>query len=411
MNPLDTPSLKPIRVRLKPVAESIVRRGHPWVFAESLREQSREGVSGDLAVIFDRRDKFLGAGLYDADSPLRIRVAHVGKPTALDGAFWRGRILASFQRREGLFGDDTNGFRLINGESDGLPGLVLDRYDTTLVLKLYTSAWLPHLPTVIAALRESCPASGVVLRLARNLKEIARARAGLEDGKTIVEGQARTEAVETVVFRENGLLFHADVRRGQKTGFFLDQRENRQRVERLSAGRDVLNCFSFSGGFSLYAARGGARSVTDVDISEHALRSARENFRLNCGEAAVAKARHVTVLANVFDWLNGEAAGHFGIVVIDPPSLARKAVDREGALKAYRQVFSAGIRRVASGGILVAASCSAHVRAEEFYQLVRDEALRSGRRFRELERSARAADHPASFAEAEYLKAMFLTFD
>lgn len=399
-----TPS-KPVRLRLKPAAESIIRRGHPWIFAESIREQSRDGASGDLAVIYDRADKFLAAGLFDADSPLRVRVAHVGKPTAIDAAFWRGRIHESLARRNGMFGPDTTGYRLVNGESDGLPGLVLDRYEDVLVLKLYTAAWPPHLETIRDAITEACPGRPIVLRLARNLQAVAQQRAGLVDGQTLT-----LDCADRVVFGEQGIRFHAEVRHGQKTGFFLDQRDNRVRVGQLAPGRRVLNCFSFSGGFSLHAAHGGAVSVTDVDISAHALDAAKANFALNRADPAIARAAHETIRANVFDWLRA-GSDSFDLIIIDPPSLAKKAADRDAALRAYRQLFASGIRRLAPRGVLVAASCSSHVRKETFYELVGEVASRSGRRLREIERSAHAPDHPATFPEAEYLKAVFLRAD
>jgi 23S rRNA (cytosine1962-C5)-methyltransferase len=399
---------KPVRMRLKQSAEGIIRRGHPWIFAESIRDQSRPGATGDLAVIYDRRDRFLAAGLFDAESPLRVRVAQLGRPATIDPAFWSARIQTACDRRADLFGRDTTGYRLINGESDGVPGLVLDRYEELLVLKLYTAVWFPHLETVLTSLEHAFPRAPVVLRLARNLETVARERFQLADGQTLHPADVSSEAPpDRVVFRENGLRFWADVRHGQKTGFFLDQRENRARIEKLATGKSVLNCFSFSGGFSLYAARGGARSVTDVDISQHALRSARDNFELNRNDARINEVRHETVSANVFDWLDG-GRDRFDLIIIDPPSLAKKAADRESALRAYRQLFASGIRRLAPRGLLLAASCSAHVRPEAFFELVTEVAARSGRALQKIDQTTHAADHPATFAEAKYLKAMFL---
>ena len=397
---VNPPADKPVRVRLKPAAESIVRRGHPWVFAESVRDQNRTGATGDLAVIYDRHDKFLAAGLLDNESPLRIRIAHLGRPTAIDTSFWHGRLADSRARRDGLFGRNTTGYRLVNGESDGLPGLVLDRYDDTLVLKLYTAAWLPHLATIQDALAESFPSSPIILRPARNLQAIAQERTGLQDGQALPNFHLPPPS--RVEFLENGIRFLASVRDGQKTGFFLDQRDNRARVEKLAPSRHVLNCFSFTGGFSMYAARGGAASVTDVDISEHALREAREHRSLNGFDTP-----HHTEQANVFHWLRDRGES-FDLIIIDPPSLAKKSADRDAALKAYRQLFAAGIQRLRRGGVLVAASCSAHVRKETFFELVTDVAVRSHRRLHELERSIHAPDHPTTFPEAEYLKAVFL---
>jgi len=212
-----------------------------------------------------------------------------------------------------------------------------------------------------------------------------------------------------VVFQEDGLRFEADVLRGQKTGFFLDQRENRREVAALAAGRQVLNAFSFSGGFSVHAARGGAAAVTDLDISAHALESANRNFALNQDIAAVAACRHETVQSDTFAWLEKSRA-HFDLIVLDPPSLAKRAAEREGALRAYERLNALGIRRLARGGILVAGSCSAHVSAADFFEAVRRAARMADRKFSELKTVRHPPDHPAGFKEAEYLKVIYLKF-
>src|SRR6266545_379179 len=274
-----------LRLRVTAVAESIVRSRHPWLFADSIREQNRAGAMGELAVVYDRQDRFLAIGLYDPDSPIRVRMLHAGQPVTIDPAWWRERFRTALARRDGLLDERTNAARLIHGESDGWPGLVLDRYDATLVLKLYTAAWLPRLDEVIALIRQELNPANLVLRLSRNIQDVARTRFRREEGWLAFGGEGSGEqpkpVSDLVIFQESGLRFEADVVKGQKTGFFLDQRENRRRVETFAAGREVLNAFSFSGGFSLYAARGGATSVTDLDISEHALLNAKRNFALN----------------------------------------------------------------------------------------------------------------------------------
>ena len=322
-----------LRLRVTAAAESVLRGGHPWLFAESIQAQNRAGQLGELAVVYDRKDRFLALGLFDPDSPIRVRVLHAGKPQTVDAAWWRGRLEPALARRRGLFDAQTTGLRWINGESDGWPGLVLDRYDTTLVLKLYTAAWLPRLEEVAGIIfrglqdeaiapyldrprpwnpdgsrvededenqeeddterqrpQTSCESARatpagmpalpgperLVLRLSRNIQELASRQFGRKDGEVLLG----TPLAGPVVFLESGLRFEAEVLQGQKTGFFLDQRENRRQVERLARGRTVLNAFSFSGGFSLYAARGGASSVTDLDLSAHALAAAGRNFGL-----------------------------------------------------------------------------------------------------------------------------------
>jgi 23S rRNA (cytosine1962-C5)-methyltransferase len=165
-----------LRLRLAAAAESIVRGGHPWVFADSVREQNRDGATGELAVIYDRQDKFLAVGFFDPDSPIRVRVLHAGKPQAIDEEFWRARLDAAARRREGLFDAGTTGYRFINGESDGWPGLVLDRYATTLVLKIYSAAWLPRVEEIVELIRARLKPERIVLRLSRNLERRAPIR-------------------------------------------------------------------------------------------------------------------------------------------------------------------------------------------------------------------------------------------
>ena len=373
-----------------------------------MREQNREGAAGELAVIFDRADKFLAVGFFDPDSPIRVRILHSGKPQNLDAAWWQNRFDVAIGRRERLFDERTTGYRLINGESDGWAGLVLDRYGTRRVMKLYTTAWLPMLPQITSMICERSQPGQIVLRLSRNIQGAA---AKFSEPKTDGQILFGLPATETVVFLENGIFFEADVVRGQKTGFFLDQRENRREVEKLADGRDVLNAFSFSGGFSLYAARGGAKSVTDIDISAHALAAAERNFKLNSAGAKIVQYRHERVQADAFEWLATGTPQKFGLIILDPPSLAKRETERAGAIRAYARLAENGIRRLERDAVLVACSCSAHVSAEEFFGAVRQAAMDSGRRFTEMKTTHHAPDHPATFKEAEYLKGIFLKFD
>ena len=404
------PAATRLRLRITAAAETAVRSGHPWVFSDSVLESNRAGQTGELAVIYDRKDRFLAVGLFDSDSPIRARILHAGKPQTIDPAWWQARLEQTLDRRRDLFDAQTTGYRLINGESDGWPGLVLDRYDTTLVLKLYTAAWLPRLADTLALLKETIPGERIVLRLSRNIQAVAERRSpARRDGEIIYTRHAVPEAGAPVIFSENGLRFEADVVRGQKTGFFLDQRENRREVETLARGRRVLNAFSFSGGFSVYAARGGAAAVTDLDISAHALAAAQRNFALNKNFPGVAACHHDTAQGDAFEWL-ATITVKFDLVVLDPPSLAKRATEREGALRAYERLATLGIARLAPGGILVGGSCSAHVAAEDFFDTVRRAAAKSGREFAELKTLRHPPDHRAGFKEAEYLKVIYLKF-
>jgi len=420
-----------LRVRLTATAESIVRSGHPWIFSNSIREQNRDGAIGELAVIYDRNDRFLAVGLFDPESVLRIRVLHVGKPVELDEAWWkanferalagRGVLTAPHEEVDEFGGavrtarptqmpavildERTTACRLINGESDGWPGLVLDQYDRVLVMKLYTAAWRPRLDLLTRLFSERLAPQSLVLRLSRNVQPHFAAQ-GFRDGQ-VLHG---SPADAPVVFRETGILFAADVMAGQKTGFFLDQRENRREVEKLARGADVLNAFSFSGGFSLYAARGGARSVTDLDLSQHALASAQKNFELNRGDSTIARCHHEMIQANAFPWLEGNLDRKFELIVLDPPSLAKREAERAGAMRAYENLAASALLHLRKNGVLVAASCSAHVTAEEFFGTAQRAAHDSRRNFSVLNKTGHASDHPATFAEAEYLKCIFLRF-
>jgi 23S rRNA (cytosine1962-C5)-methyltransferase len=414
-----------LRVRVTAAAEAAVRGGHPWVFADSIRDQNRPGRLGELAIIYSRADRFLALGLFDPESPIRIRVLHRGQPETVDEQWWQTRFEQALARRAGLFDEQTTGFRLLNGESDGWPGLVLDRYGATLVVKLYTAVWLPRLQDIVPLLHGTGllqetpglprdiqgPSSSlvpnsrrVVLRLSRNIQVTSRRDFNRTDGEILIGSPLDGP----VSFLESGLWFEADVLRGQKTGFFLDQRENRRFVETLAEGRCVLNAFSFSGGFSLYAARGGAKSVTDLDLSSHALASAERNFALNRAVPSISCCRREGIQADAFDWLAANSSRRFDLMILDPPSFAKRESERVGALRAYGRLISLGVTHLSPGGILLACSCSAHVAAEEFFEAARRAVADSGRSFRELQTTGHAPDHSAGFDEAHYLKAIYL---
>jgi len=281
--------------------------------------------------------------------------------------------------------------------------LVLDRYASTLVLKLYSTVWIPRLQEIANLASRELEPTRLVLRLSRNLQAAAR-------GTVFTDGQVLSgEPLDKpVLFKESGLRFEADVLRGQKTGFFHDQRENRRLVESLAKNRRVLNMFSFSGGFSLYAARGGAAGVTDLDISEHAIESSKRNFELNQDISAVASCKQETVKADAFDWIKTQTNQQFDMIIVDPPSLAKRESERDGAIKAYAHLIFHALKKLQPQGILVASSCSAHVSADEFFETVREMARQSGRPFEELQTTRHPPDHPATFAEAHYLKTIYL---
>lgn len=396
---------KNISVRVKSAAERAVRQGHPWVFEDSIIKQSHLGNGGDLAVIYDRADNnFLAVGLYDPLSPIRIKVLQSLQPMRINQGFFADKLRAAQAKRQPLISTETTGFRLVYGESDGFPALIIDRYGNTLVLKLYTTAWIPHLKALIQALQETVIFDDLILRLSRTLQSdrlnVARLF-GLHDGQQLI-GDNPSGQVE---FVENGLLFQADVIRGHKTGFFFDQRDNRSKTRDLAKGRRVLDVFSYTGGFSVYALAGGARSVTALDVSEPAL----ETLKLNVENNGFSLDQVDVIASDAFEGMRQLIAAKrkFNLVIVDPPAFANSRASMRNAVLAYRRLVEMALRLLANDGILVMASCSSRINADMFYQLVTRSASVAGYELEMLETTSHALDHPIAFAEAEYLKAIF----
>ncbi len=408
LHQLPASSQRRIALRVSAAAERAIRGGHPWLFAQAIERQSHGGQPGDLAVVFDRKGRFLAIGLYDPTAPIRVRLLHAGEPTTIDDAWFQAQLAAAISHRRALMADPhTTGYRLVHGENDGLPGLVVDRYADTCVVKLDTPAWVPHLNGVLGGLATAVTPLRVVLRLSRSVQALEDKLYGLKDGVVLIGEPLQGP----VVFQENGLFFEADVRLGQKTGFFLDQRDNRARVEKLADGKRVLNVFAYTGGFSLYAARGGAKEVVSLDISQPALAAAARNFKLNRQHKAVAAAAHELLLGDAFQTMQQlqESRRQFDVVVIDPPSFARKQEDVPQAMAAYQRLARLGLGVLRSGGVLVMASCTSRVTATAFFAAVHEAAAGVERPLQEIERTFHALDHPIRFPEGAYLKCLFAT--
>ena len=402
---IPTPSDKRIAIRVTSQAERAVRSGHPWLFNKAIQYQSHNGRCGDLAVIFDNKRRFMAIGLYDPDSPMRVRILQHRKSATIDREWFRGKIDTAVTLRASLQTDQTNACRLVHGENDGMPGFVLDRYDQTVVLKLYTAAWIPHLNPVLEAILSKINPERVVLRLSRQMQKQPDLLFGLTDGM-VLHG-ARVTA--PVPFRENGLKFTADVLKGQKTGFFLDQRENRSRVGDLTRGKSVLNVFAYSGGFSLYSARGGASRVVSLDISQPALEAAKYHFEINQDKTAVVNTAHQTLAGDAFFLLKSlrKQGERFDIVILDPPSFAKRQADVEKGLNAYARLARLGLGVLNRGGMLVAASCSSRVSAQDFFDVVKWVAIEEKRPLHNIQYTYHPLDHPIGFKEGAYLKCLF----
>ena len=404
LSQLPSVSAKRIALHINAPAERALRQGHPWIFDQSITEQSHAGAPGELAVIFDdaHARRFLAIGLYDPTSAIRVRILQSREPATINTDWFQNKLVNAVRVRAELDEKNTTGYRLVHGENDGLPGLVLDRYADTLVLKLYTPAWIPHLKDFCDALAQVSPATHLILRLNRSLQKQIEFLHGLRNGMTL----SRLTPPSLILFKENGLTFEADPIHGQKTGFFLDQRDNRAKVEKLSRDKSVLNVFAYTGGFSVYAARGGAKEVVSVDVSTPALEAAVRNMGHN--ELTVP---HETIAEDAFEVLARVASQKrlFDVVIIDPPMFAQSEKQIESALSAYRKLTRLGLNVLRKGGTLVQASCSSRVDAGTFFESIHQSAKEAGCRLTEIKRTDHALDHPIGFKEGAYLKCLFAT--
>jgi 23S rRNA (cytosine1962-C5)-methyltransferase len=407
MTNLQLPEVGDRRLAVRVTADALrqIRGGSPWLYDGSITSVSHDGAPGDLAVIFDDHRKFAAIGLWDPTSPIRVKMLHRGAPTTIDREWWRSRLSAALDRRAALMNDDdTTAYRCVHGENDHLPGLVVDRYDQTLVVKIYTPAWFPHLAVITDLLVELLHPVRIVLRLSRAVE--SGETFGLSDGDTIIGDPPDGP----VMFRERDLTMEADVVHGQKTGHFLDQRDNRALVRSMAAGADVLDVFASTGGFSLAAAAGGANSVHLIDQSAPALAAAERNIAYNRRLDEVHRCAVHTTVGDAFHVLAelGRRNERFDIVIIDPPSFASNQAAVPRALAAYARLTHLGLGVIKPGGTLVQASCSSRVTADEFADTVLNAASTARADVREIRRTGHAVDHPIGFEFGGYLTTIYL---
>lgn len=388
------------RVVIAKGRERSVLKGHPWVFSGAVAEGS--GEPGEIVRVFSSSGGALGWGAYSPASQIRVRMLSRGGETP----DVRALVAASVARRAGAGDGWTNAARLVNAESDGLPGVVADSYDGHIVCQ-FTSAFAERFRNEIArALMDSFPgAKGVSARDDVDVRE----KEGLSTGGFSV--LAGVEPPELVEIREGSVRLLVDVRRGHKTGFYLDQREARAAVGKFAAGRSVLNCFCYTGGFGLHAAVCGARSVEQVDISGDALELARRNWNLTLGEGASSPDVGF-VEADVFKHLRScrDAARKFDLIVMDPPKFASVKSQVMKAARGYKDINLLAMKLLSPGGILATFSCSGAMTEDLFSKVVAEAALDSGRNFQTIAATRQAADHPVSvfFPEGLYLKGLIL---
>jgi 23S rRNA (cytosine1962-C5)-methyltransferase len=435
-----------IKVLLKQGREEAPSRGHPWVFSGAIERVEGKIEVGGIADLFTHAKEFLGRGYYNPRSQIAVRLL-ARQPVAIDKAFFKGRMEAALALRKPILSSETtagataggdplvkaeggplvsdpfgqratsgvratssgagatNSCRLIHAEGDLLPGLICDKYGDYLVLQLNTAGMERFRDWIISLLKDLLAPSMIYDRS----DAATRAQEGLPDstGPIAGGGPLATEGAfpDLVEIRENGVRFLVDVKQGQKTGFYLDQRDNRSLIRGLAQGKRVLNCFSYTGGFSIYAALGGAVSVTSVETSAEALALCKENLILN----NIPLDGQRLVKADVFQFLRDDQ-GEYDLIILDPPAFAKRKGQVKGAIRGYKDINLFAMKRAKKGGMLLTCSCSQHIDANLFQKILSYAAADASRQLQVLGSWGVPPDHPAALhhPEGAYLKAFLL---
>ena len=402
-------------VYLKPHKEESLKRFHPWVFSGAIAKvvldashKASEPQEGELVCVRSAANEVLGVGHWQIGS-IAVRILAFGLEELPD-AFWNERIRAAFQVRNaiGLIRPDNNTFRLIHGEGDFLPGLIVDVYADTAVIQAHSVGMHVHRNEIAQALLYEVPQVKNVYYKSDDTLPFKAAIEGEKVGYLISNLQSPISNSEEFWSLENGLSFRIDWLRGQKTGFFVDQRENRALVERYAKDKDVLNMFCYTGGFSLYALRGGAKTVDSVDVSQKAIDLVNVNVAKNFPEAT----NHTAVAADAFEYLSAQknAGKTYDLIILDPPAFAKHRDAVKNALRGYQRINAKAIEMIRPGGILFTFSCSQAVDKEAFRLAVFSAAAQVGRKVRILHQLHQPQDHPINIyhPEGEYLKGLVL---
>ena len=389
------------KILLKAGREKSLLRRHPWIFSGAIGRVEGAPADGDSVQIHSTHGAFLAHAAYNSQSQITARVWSWQEADTISADFFRTRITRAMEARKALnIAQHSNGMRLIHGESDGLPGLIVDQYGNVLVMQI-GSAGAEHWREVCAdILQQLCNPACIYERSDSD----SRALEGLPERNGVLRGKLP----ESLTIEEHGLRFAVDVARGQKTGFYLDQRNNRALTGTLAQDRDVLNCFCYSGGFSLYALRGGAKSVLSIDSSEEALQLAQRNAELNKLDAG----RTEWQCADVFTALRKlrDQNRKFDLIILDPPKFAPTAAFAEKAARGYKDINLLGFKLLKPGGMLATYSCSGGISDDLFQKIIAGAALDAGVDAQIVYKLHAAADHPVllSFPEGAYLKGLVL---
>jgi 23S rRNA (cytosine1962-C5)-methyltransferase len=385
---------------VKPKRDLSLLRRHPWVFSGALAKTKGSPAAGDTVDIVSARGNWLARGAYSPKSQIAVRLWTFDEAETVDQAFFHRRLERAIRSRHELKKHlGLSGYRLVNAESDGLPGLIIDQYDRFLVCQFLTAGVHAWKDVIVAQLEELIAPDGIFERSDSPVLD----KEGLPRSVGVLAGQ---EPPEAITIQEGDFRFRVDVRNGHKTGFYLDQRDNRLSVGRYADGGDVLNCFCYTGGFGVVAMAAGARTLTNIDISSAALDLARQNMALNHLDSEQVTYLH----ADVFKQLRSfrDAARQFDVIILDPPKFADARQQLDRASRGYKDINLLAIKLLRSGGYLFTFSCSGLMEPALFQKIVADAALDAGRDAQIIQRMGQAADHPTSlnFPEGHYLKGL-----
>lgn len=387
-------------VTLKKSADSFIKRKHPWIFSGAIDKVEGNPSDGETIQIFTSEKKLVGWGSYSPTSQIRVRVWSFDPDDKIDSDFFRRQVLIALVIRKQIIDTSkTNACRIINAESDGLPGLIVDKYSEYLVCQFLSAGAEHNKKTILEILSDVFNPVGIY---ERSDVEV-RTKEGLQPAKGILKGKVPDDLIEV---KENGLSFLVDVKAGHKTGLYLDQRDNRKLVSEFAKEKSILNCFSYTGGFSVYSMIAGAKSITQVETSQSAIEIANKNIELN--ELDITKIENIN--DDVFNVLRKfrDERRTFDLIILDPPKFAESASQIDKASRGYKDINLLAIKLLNPGGFLFTFSCSGHISTELFQKIVAGAALDSGREVKIIKQLTQSSDHPVStnFPEGLYLKGL-----
>ncbi|MBP9005336.1 MAG: class I SAM-dependent methyltransferase [Candidatus Marinimicrobia bacterium] len=394
-----------VKVLIKKDREKSLLRHHPWLFSGAIERIEGEPQLGETVELRAHDGRFLGFGAWSPKSQIAVRIWSFNPEEEINADFFRRKLSLAVKRRESLFEPNkTDAVRLVNAESDGLPGLIVDRYNGYLVVQFLSAGAEFWRETIVSALTEICPVTGIYERSDVEVRE----KEGLELRRGLLQGNEPPELIEIC---ENSRRFLVNIRNGHKTGFYLDQRDNRQKITEFSAEREVLNCFAYTGGFAIAALSAGAAKVTNIEASADALELLNRNVALNGFDSA--KVENLT--DDVFQVLRKfrDQGRSFDLIILDPPKFAESKSQIERASRGYKDINLLAFKLLQPGGILFTFSCSGQISPELFQKIVADSALDAGKSAQILAWLNQSADHPTAlnFPEGHYLKGLVCVVD